>query len=349
MSGTIREMLEELEDRTLHPRAARSARTGGRARPEPPDDERPSFQRDRDRLLHSKAFRRLAGKTQVFLAPKGDHYRTRLTHTLEVAQVGRSIARALRLNEMLVEAVVMGHDLGHTPFGHAGERLLSEVVPGGFHHVVQSVRVVEVLENDGNGLNLTAEVRDGILRHSKGRGKVLISGTGEKALTLEAEIVRIADIVAYVNHDLDDAVRAGLFGEGDVPAEIRRVLGDDRGSRFRTLIHDVIRRSDVDGGGHIEMSPEVHDALLALRDFLYTRVYENPVVHDEFVKAQRILRDLWAWCLEDAGRLARRFGVTARPGETPERAATDWLSGMTDRFALGTWEALFVPRPWDAV
>src|SRR5512134_133447 len=225
----VRERLEALEDRTLHPRAARSARSRGRARPEEPDDERPAFQRDRDRLVHAKAFRRLAGKTQVFLAPMGDHYRTRLTHTLEVAQVARSIARALRLNEMLVEAMVMGHDLGHTPFGHAGERLLAEVVPGGFHHVVQSVRVVDVLENDGAGLNLTAEVRDGILRHSKGKGGVLMRGTGAKAMTLEAEIVRLADIVAYVNHDLDDAVRAGLFGEADVPAEIRRVLGDARG------------------------------------------------------------------------------------------------------------------------
>jgi dGTPase len=345
MPGTIREMLEELEERTLHPRAARSAASRGRARPEPPDEERPAFQRDRDRLVHSKAFRRLAGKTQVFLAPRGDHYRTRLTHTLEVAQVGRSIARALRLNEMLVEAMVMGHDLGHTPFGHAGERLLAQVVPGGFHHVVQSVRVVDVLENDGNGLNLTVEVRDGILRHSKGRGNVLLTG-GVKALSLEAEIVRIADIVAYVNHDLDDAVRAGLFTDGDVPPEIRAVLGDERGARFRSLVHDVIRHSDVDGGGHIEMSPDVHAALLALREFLYSRVYENPVVHDEFVKAQRILRDLWSWCLEDPARLAQRFGVAARPGEPVERAVTDWLSGMTDRFALDTWGSLFVPRPW---
>src|SRR5512138_1302269 len=251
--GNVRELLEALEDRTLHPRAARSARSRGRARPEAPDAERPSFQRDRDRLVHSKAFRRLAGKTQVFLAPKGDHYRTRLTHSLEVAQVARSIARALFLNEMLVEAMVMGHDLGHTPFGHAGEKLLSEVVPGGFHHVVQSVRVVEVLENDGRGLNLTAEVRDGILRHSKGRGNVLLTG-GEKALTLEAEIVRISDIVAYVNHDLDDAMRAGLFDERDVPADIRRVLGGERTQRFRALVRDVIRSSDVDGGGHIQMS-----------------------------------------------------------------------------------------------
>ncbi len=347
MPGTIREMLEELEERTLHPRAARSALSRGRSRPEELDEERPAYQRDRDRLVHTKAFRRLAGKTQVFLAPKGDHYRTRLTHSLEVAQVARSVARALRLNEMLVEAIVMGHDLGHTPFGHAGERLLSEVVPGGFHHVVQSVRVVDVLENDGRGLNLTAEVRDGILRHSKGRGNVLLAGSGEKALTLEAEIVRIADIVAYVNHDLDDAIRAGLFGEADVPAAIRRVLGEDRGLRFRTLVRDVIRGSDVDGGGHIQMSGEVHGALLALRDFLYARVYENPIVHDEFVKAQRILRDLWSWCLEDPARLAERFAVLPREGETVERAATDWLSGMTDRFAIATWEALFVPRPWD--
>jgi dGTPase len=346
MAGTIREMLEDLEERTLHPRAARSASSRGRARPEPPDEERPVFQRDRDRIIHSKAFRRLAGKTQVFLAPKGDHYRTRLTHSLEVAQVARSIARALRLNEMLVEAMVMGHDLGHTPFGHAGEKLLAEVVPAGFHHVVQSVRVVDVLENDGNGLNLTHEVRDGILRHSKGRGNVLLTGTGEKALTLEAEIVRIADIVAYVNHDADDAVRAGLFAEADVPAEIRAVLGDGRTSRFRTLIRDVIRGSDVDGGGHIQMSRDVHEALLALRDFLYARVYENPVVHDEFVKAQRILRDLWTWCVEDPARLAQCTGVVPRAGETVERAVTDWLSGMTDRFAIATWESLFVPRPW---
>ena len=344
--GTVREMLEDLEERTLHPRAARSAASRGRARAEAPDDERPAFQRDRDRLVHCKAFRRLAGKTQVFLAPRGDHYRTRLTHTLEVAQVARSIARALRLNEMLVEAMVMGHDLGHTPFGHAGERLLNQVVAGGFHHVVQSVRVVDVLENDGRGLNLTAEVRDGILRHSKGKGNVLLRGSGEQALTLEAEIVRIADIVAYVNHDLDDALRAGLFTEGDLPAEIRRVLGSGRSERYATLIHDVIAGSDVEGGGHIALSPEVHAALLALRDFLYARVYENPVVHDEFVKAQRILRDLHAWCLEDPARLERRHGVAAGEGEPLERAVTDWLSGMTDRFALATWEELFVPRPW---
>ena len=349
MPGSIREMLEELERTTLHPRAARSAESRGRARPEPEDDLRPVFQRDRDRLLHCKSFRRLKGKTQVFLAPKGDHYRTRLTHTLEVAQVGRSIAKALRLNEMLVEAVVMGHDLGHTPFGHAGERALDGLVKGGFHHVRQSVRVVEVLEKDGRGLNLTAEVLDGILKHSKGKGEVLMRGAGAKALTLEAEIVRIADIVAYVNHDLDDAIRGGLLREADVPRDIRRTLGDRHSKRLATLVGDVIRGSDVDGGGHIGMSAEVHEALLALRDFLYARVYENPVVNEEFVKAQRILRELFTWLVEDPERMARRFRVRPRPGEGVERAVTDFVSGMTDRFALESWEQIAVPRPWALV
>jgi dGTPase len=346
MAQTVREMLEEQEARTLHPRAALSARSRGREREEPEDDLRPVFQRDRDRIVHCKSFRRLKGKTQVFLAPRGDHYRTRLTHTLEVAQVGRSIARALRLNEMLVEAMVMGHDLGHTPFGHAGERLLNEVVPGGFHHVVQSLRVVEVLEKDGAGLNLTAEVRDGILRHSKGRGNVLMKGSGARALTLEAEIVRVADIVAYVNHDLDDAVRGGLLTEADVPREVQRALGTRHSQRLATLVGDVIRHSDVDGGGHIELSPEVHAALLALREFLYQRVYENPVVKEEFDKASRILRELYAWSIADAERLRVRFGVAPRPGDTLERAATDFVSGMTDRFALAAWEDIVVPRPW---
>ncbi len=349
MVGTIREMLEEQERATLHPRAALSTATRGRERPDPEDDMRPAFQRDRDRLLHCKAFRRLKGKTQVFLAPRGDHYRNRLTHTLEVAQVGRSVARALRLNEMLVEAMVMGHDLGHTPFGHAGERVLNRVIPGGFHHVVQSLRVVEVLEKDGEGLNLTKEVRDGILRHSKGRGQVLMEGGGSKALTLEAEVVRLADIIAYVNHDLDDAVRGDLLREDEVPREIARVLGGRHSERLATLVRDVIRTSDLDAGGHIAMSPEVHGALLSLRDFLYSRVYENPVVQEEFAKAQRILEDLYRWCTEDPERLWRRFGVAPRAGEDVARAVTDFISGMTDRFALETWEQIFMPRPWAIV
>ncbi len=349
MTATIRAMLEAQEEGTFHPRAAFSARSAGRERPDPEDDMRPAYQRDRDRILHCKSFRRLKGKTQVFLAPRGDHYRNRLTHTLEVAQVGRSIARALRLNEMLVEAMVMGHDLGHTPFGHAGERVLAEKVAGGFHHVLQSVRVVEVLEKEGQGLNLTAEVRDGILRHSKGKGGVLMKGSGAKALTLEAEIVRLADVIAYVNHDLDDAVRAGLLTEADVPAAIRGPLGSRHSERLATLIRDVITHSDLDGGGHIEMSPDVHAALLALRDFLYARVYENPVVHEEFVKAQRILEDLFDWCMADGDRCREAFGVAPREGESLERAVTDFVSGMTDRFALATWEGLFVPRPWAIV
>lgn len=348
MSQPIRTMLEELEDRTLHPRAARSAGSRGRARPEPEDEMRPAFQRDRDRIVHCKSFRRLQGKTQVFLAPRGDHYRNRLTHTLEVAQVARSIARALRLNEMLVEAICMGHDLGHTPFGHAGERLLNEVVEGGFHHVIQSVRVVEVLEADGRGLNLSAEVRDGILRHSKGRGTVLMRGGGEKGMTLEAEAVRLADIIAYVNHDLDDAVRGGLLREEDVPADIRRVLGSRHSERLATLIGDVIRASDLDRVEHLTLSPDVHAALVALRDFLYQRVYENPVVDDEFRKAQRILRDLHGWMMADAERLRRELGVAPRPGDTHARAVTDFVSGMTDRFALQTWKAIVVPRRWEA-
>jgi dGTPase len=346
MAAEIREMLEEQEAQTLHPRAALSRHSRGRERPEPPDDMRPAYQRDRDRLLHCKAFRRLKGKTQVFLAPRGDHYRNRLTHTLEVAQVARSIARAMRLNEMLVEAIVMGHDLGHTPFGHAGERVLGKLVAGGFHHVGQSLRVVDVLEKEGEGLNLTAEVRDGILRHSKGRGNVLMQGSGAKALTLEAEIVRLADIVAYVNHDLDDAVRGGLLREGDVPADIAAVLGERHSQRLATLIRDIIRSSDIDGGGHIAMSDGVHSALLALRDFLYARVYENPVVQEEFEKARRIVEDLWAWSIADADRLWRRYGVAPRAGEDLPRAVADWISGMTDRFALQIWEEIFVPRPW---
>ena len=349
MPGSIRAMLEDLEERTLHPRAARSAATRGRERAGPEDDMRPAFQRDRDRIVHCKSFRRLQGKTQVFLAPRGDHYRNRLTHTLEVAQVARSIARASRLNEMLVEAICMGHDLGHTPFGHAGERLLNEVIEGGFHHAVQSLRVIDVLEADGRGLNLTAEVRDGILRHSKGRGNVLMKGSGAKALTLEAEIVRLADIIAYVNHDLDDAVRGGLLAEEEVPGEIRRVLGQRHSQRLATLVGDVIRASDLDGGGHIEMSAEVHGALIALREFLYQRVYENPAVNEEFEKAQRILRDLHAWMVADPDRLRRQLGVTPRPGESPGRAVADFVSGMTDRFALETWESIVVPRPWSIV
>ena len=345
---TVREQLERDEERRLHPRAARSADTRGRERPLAPDDLRPAYQRDRDRILHSKAFRRLKGKTQVFLAPVGDHYRTRLTHTLEVAQVARTIALALRLNETLVEAMALGHDLGHTPFGHAGERVLNEIVAGGFHHAPQSVRVVEVVERDGVGLNLTLETRDGILKHTKGRGKVLMAGAGLRALTLEAEVVRLADIIAYVCHDLDDAIRGKFLAAPDVPPEIREVIGSDHGSRIATFVEDVVRHSDLDQVDHVGMSGEVHQALLALRDFLYTRVYESPSVRGEFEKTSKVLRELHGHFLADGGQRLRALWVPRRDGEELERAVVDFLSGMTDGYAIRIYQELFLPRAWEA-
>ena len=237
---TIREQLEDDEERVLSPFAQRSRDSKGRARPEPPDPVRPIFQHDRDRIIHSKAFRRLAGKTQVFLAPEGDHYRTRITHTLEVAQIARTVTRALRLNETLTEAIVMGHDLGHTPFGHAGEKVLAKLMPDGFHHVKQSLRVVEKLERDGQGLNLSVEVRDGILKHSKGKGHIISDNPNLMAMTLEGQIVRISDIVAYVNHDLDDAVRGRVVDPGTVPRSILDVLGDTHGERIARMVDDMV-------------------------------------------------------------------------------------------------------------
>ena len=345
---SIRERLEAEEKRSLHPRAARAAECRGRERPEPEDPLRTAFQRDRDRILHTKSFRRLKGKTQVFLAPVGDHYRTRLTHTLEVSQVGRTMARALFLNESLVEAMVMGHDLGHTPFGHAGETTLRKLLPGGFHHVRQSVRVVEVLEREGRGLNLTLEVRDGILRHTKGKGSVLMAGAGQKALTLEAEIVRIADIVAYVCHDLDDAIRASLLTEADVPEAIVRVIGQSHGARLDAFVGDVVHHNDLEREGHIEMSEPIHGALLALRDFLYARVYENPVVHAQFVKAEKVLIELHAYCMADGERFRRDLAPhPAVVGDDLERQVVDYLCGMTDRYAIDTYLRLFIPQGWN--
>src|SRR5215475_15752525 len=236
MAMTIREQLEADEEAVLSPYAQKSSASRGRSRPEAPDPVRPIFQHDRDRIIHSKAFRRLAGKTQVFLAPEGDHYRTRITHTLEVAQFARSVTKFLGLNEMLTEAIVMGHDLGHTPFGHAGEKVLAHLMPDGFHHVKQSLRVVDQLERDGQGLNLTSEVRDGILKHSKGKGAIFSDNPNLTAMTLEGQIVRIADIAAYVNHDLDDAIRAGLVNEKDVPDEVHRTLGKTHAQRIEMLV-----------------------------------------------------------------------------------------------------------------
>ena len=344
---TVREQLEADEDKVLGPHAQKSSRSLGRKRPEPPDPVRPVFQHDRDRILHSKAFRRLAGKTQVFLAPEGDHYRTRLTHTLEVSQIARTIARALRLNESLTEAIVMGHDLGHTPFGHAGEHVLAQLIPGGFHHGRQSIRVVDVLENEGQGLNLTAEVRDGILRHSKGKGKVLASEAEHEASTLEGQIARVADIAAYVNHDLDDAVRGQVLTLAEVPGEILAVLGRTHSARISRLVTDVVTASRLDEKRHIEMSAEVLGALMALRDFLYARVYERAEIREEFGRAQRIVRELWEYFNQHGDEFRAKHWPRGLPdSEELPRAVADFITGMTDRYAMRVYEEYFLPRRW---
>jgi dGTPase len=338
---TIREMLEKIESETLVPRAAKSADTRGRDRDEPEDDLRPAYQRDRDRIIHCKAFRRLKHKTQVFLAPEGDHYRTRLTHVLEVTQIARTIAKSLRLNEVLTEAIGLGHDLGHSAFGHAGEAALNKLVKGGFDHYRQSVRVVEKLENDGRGLNLTVEVRDGILKHSKGeKGELLRSRPRSRALTLEGDIVRISDIIAYVNHDIDDGIRAGIVKAGDIPKSIRKTLGETGGERIDRMVRDVIQSTlDCDYEA-IRMSADVLNALEDLRRYMFDNMYLIPAVRGEFEKAQRILVALFEY-------------VTAHPdeflipadGEPVERLAIDFIAGMTDRYAMNLYAKLFLPKP----
>lgn len=346
----IRERLEALERQTLHSSAARSSDSKGRKTSEDGDPVRPAYQLDRDRILHSKAFRRLAGKTQVFLRPEGDHYRTRITHTLEVAQIARTIARALGLNEVLTEAIALGHDLGHTPFGHAGEDVLAELMSGGFHHARQSVRVVEVLERDGRGLNLTEEVRDGILKHSKGRGSIFSDSPAVLAMTLEGQVVRVSDIVAYVNHDLDDAVRGRVLQESDVPEGIAKVLGRTHSRRIARMVDDVIGASTLLELRRIGMGDECCDALYALRDFLYERVYENTEIRGEFLRAQRMMRDLWEHCVGNEGWFRERHWPRGLPQEEPlQRAVADFIAGMTDRYALRLFEELRMPRPWSVV
>jgi dGTPase len=339
---TIREMLENIERDTMVARAARSAETRGRDREEAEDDLRPSYQRDRDRIIHCKAFRRLKHKTQVFLAPEGDHYRTRLTHVLEVTQIARTIAKSLRLNEVLTEAIGLGHDLGHSAFGHAGEAALNKLVKGGFDHYRQSVRVVEVLENDGRGLNLTIEVRDGILKHSKGeKGELLRRRPKSRALTLEGDIVRISDIIAYVNHDIDDGIRAGVLTENDIPSEIRKTLGNKAGQRIDRMVRDVIEATLACDYESISMSAEVLDALEELRTYMFQNMYLTPAVRDEFVKAQRTLTALF----EHVVAHPETFLHTGA-GEPVERLAIDFIAGMTDRYAINLYERLFVPKAW---
>jgi len=341
---TIREQTEEIERTTLHPKACLSSRSRGRLRREREGEIRTCFQRDRDRIIHSKTFRRLKHKTQVFLAPKGDHYRTRLTHVLEVSQIGRTIARALRLNEDLTEAIALGHDLGHTPFGHAGEAVLREIHPGGFDHYKQSLRVVDFLERNGEGLNLTHEVRNGIVKHSKGKGLIIPDTPGEKAETLEGLTVRVSDIIAYVNHDLDDALRAEVIRKADIPKDIIKVLGNKHSKRIDTMVKDVIYNSLRNDLAELVMSEEVSVATYRLRDFLYERVYESGKIMGEFMKAKKILGDLYGYYLEHIEEVFR--DIPAEKKLNRHRMVCDFVAGMTDRFAMATYERLFLPQQW---
>ena len=342
--SSIREALEQRERETLAPQAARSADSRGRLHPEPEDDVRPAFQHDRDRIIHSKAFRRLKHKTQVFFAPAGDHYRTRLTHSLEVSQIARTIAKVLQLHEELTESIALGHDLGHTPFGHAGERVLDTLMPGGFRHYEQSLRIVDILENDGRGLNLTWEVRDGIGRHSKGKdGSPVGVEPSKRAATLEGQVMRVADLIAYVNHDIDDAVRAGVLKDAELPQDAVGVLGSTSSARIARMVKDVVTETQAGGLSEIRMSRDVLDATLAMRAFLFDAVYENEIATAEFKKATAILGGLWERVRErPVDLLDPRIIET----EGLDVAAKDFLAGMTDRFAVALYERLFIPKPW---
>ena len=328
----VRDRLEAIERETLSPRAALSAESKGREREEPPDPLRTSFQVDRDRLVHCKAFRRLKHKTQVFIAPEGDHYRVRLTHTLEVAQIARTISRALALNEDLTEAIALGHDLGHTPFGHLGEKALTPFLGRPFRHSEQSLRVVDHLERDGEGLNLTWEVRDGIVNH-----------TWSMAMpaTLEGQVARFADRLGYVNHDIDDAIRAGLLTEGDLPAEATDVLGHSHGERIETIVADIVAESAE--GPEIRMSDGVYQALGVLRDFMFERVYLREESATEQEKAIGVINALVSHYLEHPDDIPDEY--RREPGDTATRVA-DYIAGMTDRYALRAYEQLFLPRAW---
>nr|MBF0222919.1 deoxyguanosinetriphosphate triphosphohydrolase [Desulfobulbaceae bacterium] len=340
----IREKIEAAERKILSRHACLSSESRGRIRDEPPCSIRTVFQRDRDRIVYSKAFRRLKYKTQVFLAPSGDHYRTRLTHTLEVSEIGRVLARGLGLNEDLVEAIALGHDLGHTPFGHAGETVLNELTPGGFSHYKQSLRVVDVLENDGCGLNLSYEVRDGIAKHSKGYGEVIPSNSHDMPETAEGCVVRYADIIAYLSHDLDDAIRSGIIGESDIPPNCQEVLGKTHSKRNITMIGGVISGTRAGGKKLVfGVSPAIGDTMQELRKFLFHNVYRSDKVHAEFVKASKMLRELFLYFLEDKGALEREangFAASASHG----RRVSDYLASMTDRFAQEMYQRILLPK-----
>lgn len=344
---TIREAIEDMERRTLSPYATLNENSRGRDKEEPQCDIRPLFQRDRDRILHCKAFRRLKNKTQVFLTPKGDHYRTRLSHTLEVSQNARTIGKALGLNEDLVEAIALGHDLGHTPFGHAGERTLNQLCAGGFIHSDQSVRIIEKLEKGGKGLNLTWEVRDGILNHQ----------TSKMPATAEGKLVRLSDKIAYINHDIDDAIRGQIICEEDIPMELRKALGRSTKERLDHLIHDVIStslhnmdvmdkecRNDLDP---IAMSTEVQEAMFELRKFMFDNVYKNPIAKAEETKAQRMLAQLFEYYIEHMEVLPLQYlRMIDEEGEAKDRVVCDYIAGMTDQYAVTKFNQYFMPVAW---
>ncbi len=333
----IRESLEEREKRILSPYASLSMNSKGRERQEQDCDIRPCYQRDRDRILYSKSFRRLKDKTQVFLTPDGDHYRTRMTHTLEVAQNARTIARALSLNEDLAEAIAFGHDLGHTPFGHAGERALNSVCPFGFKHNEQSLRTVELLEKEGQGLNLTIEVRDGIVNHEM----------NTLPHTLEGKIVRLSDKIAYIHHDMDDAIRGGILKEGDVPEYITSVIGTTNGQWLDYFIHDIVVNSmDKDD---VKMSDEGYQALHDIRSFMFANVYTNPIAKGEEGKAVELVRILYKHYMEHFELLPEYLKALMDKGEPREKLVCDYISSMTDRFAIAKFEEYFIPKSWNVL
>ena len=331
---TIREHLEQLEKENLSPYATHSADSKGRLKEEEPCDIRPVFQRDRDRIIHCKAFRRLKDKTQVFLTPEGDHYRTRLTHTLEVSQTARTIAKALRMNEELAEAIALGHDLGHTPFGHAGERALNRICPLGFAHDEQSVRTIDFLEKKGKGLNLTLEVRDGILNHQ----------TKGNPHTLEGKIVRLSDKIAYIHHDMDDAVRGGILKESDVPKEIVEVIGANTGERLNHFIHDIVTTSM--GKDDIMMSEPVAKAMASIRAFMFERVYENPEAKSEEGKAEMLMETLYTHYMKNVDDMPIEFLNFISEGQPKERVVCDYVGAMSDRFAIAKYEEIYIPKTW---
>jgi dGTPase len=335
MQMNIREEQEKREHLILSPYASFSDQSRGRDREEEQCPMRTIYQRDRDRIIHCKAFRRLKHKTQVFLAPEGDHYRTRLTHTLEVAQIARSIARALNLNEDLTEAIALGHDLGHTPFGHAGERTLNSLCPMGFAHYKQSIRVVELLEKDGKGLNLTWEVRDGIVNHR----------TSGNPSTLEGKAVRLSDKIAYINHDIDDGIRAGILKESDIPSEYTYVLGNSTKERLNTMISDIVVNSL--GKNDIVMSEPVHKAMTDLRKFMFESLYLNPTAKSEEAKADKLITELYRYYVANTDKLPdtyKRF--ITEFDERPEQVVCDYIAGMSDQYSISKFQEIFVPKAW---